>query len=801
MVIARLVLAAAVATTLVAGFAPTVRAQGTFAQTQVASGLNSPVGMAVAPDGRVFIAQQGGDVRVVENDVLLPTPFVTVPTTADDEEGLLAVAFDPAFATNHYVYVTYTAATPTRHNRIVRYTANGNVAMANSATTIFDLDDNVANYHIGGALHFGVDGKLYTTTGDNADSTNSPSLTTTHGKILRLEPTGAIPSDNPTFGGGTTGKYRAIFARGLRNAFSFDIQPGTGRIFVNDVGGGTWEEVNDVVAGANYGWPTTEGPDPPNLGGLTYPFHTYNHFNGQCAITGGTFYNPGSAQFPAAYVGKYFYGEYCTQTIRYIDPAGTPPVAATVLLSNVVAGPVDLRVAPNGALYYLARGNADPDGGTNINTGVLIRVTYSATGAPSISADPSPQTVAVGATATFSVSASGAPTLAYQWQRDNADIDGATASTYTTPATTLADDGAVFRCRVTNGNGTAVSNGATLTVVNGQPPIPVIATPMIGAHYDGGMALDFSGSATDPETGALGPDAFSWRIDFHHDDHTHPGLPLTTGVTSGTYAIPSIGEVSTNVFYRVILQVKDPSGLTATVTRDVLPNLGTITVDTDPSGLEVHVDTTEHLTPVAIPGVIGLTRLLRADSPQSIGGVPYAFTGWSDGLGSPHTILFPPAPLTYVAHFQPQAPLTIGKLSCAFRFDKTGRDKCNLKGVLKAVPAGFSPAGQTVTVDIGGARVGFTLDNRGHASVDNGSLVILVPSGFAGGDLKLRARFRNGTWASALDDEGVSPTATVKNQPLDVVVSVPVAGAEVHTATAAVAYKGIAGKRGRFTLR
>lgn len=799
--LARFVSAATGAAMLVAGTAPAVRAQGTFAQTQVASGLNSPVGMAVAPDGRVFIAQQGGEVRVVENDVLLPTPFVTVPTTADDEEGLLAVEFDPAFASNHYVYVTYTAATPTRHNRIVRYTASGNVAMANSATPIFDLDDHVANYHIGGALHFGLDGKLYTTTGDNADSTNSQSLTTTHGKILRLEPNGSIPSDNPAFGGGTTGRYRAIFARGLRNGFTFDIQPGTGRIFVNDVGGGTWEEVDEIIAGANYGWPTAEGPDPPHLAGLTYPFHTYNHFDGQCAITGGTFYNPGTVQFPAAYVGKYFYGEYCTQTIRYIDPAGTPPVTATVLLSNVVAGPVDLRVAPNGALYYLARGTSDPDAGTNINTGVLIRVTYSVSGAPSISADPLPQTVAVGATGTFTVSASGAPTLAYQWQRNDTDIGGATNPTYTTPATVLGDSGAVFRCRVSNGVGTATSNGATLRVVDGQPPVPVIDAPAFGAHYDGGMALDFAGSAVDPETGPLGPDAFTWRIDFHHDDHTHPALPLTAGVAGGTYDIPSIGETSTGVFYRVILQVQDPSGLTATATRDVLPNLGTITVETDPGGLEVHVDTTEHVAPASIPGVIGMTRLLSADSPQSVGGVPYAFTGWSDGLGSPRTILFPAAPVTYVAHFQPQAPLTIGKLSCTFRFDKTGRDKCNLKGVLRAVPGGFVAAGRTVTVDIGGARVGFTLDSRGHARVINGTLAIPVPAGFSGGDLKLRARLRAGTWASALDDEGVNPAATVKNQPLTVVVSVPIAGGAVHTATATVAYKGVAGKRGRFQLR
>ena len=103
-------------------------AQSGFAEQQVATQLDSPVGMAVAPDGRVFVAQQGGDLRVVENDALVAAPFVAVPTTANDEEGLLGVAVDPAFASNHFVYVFYTVTAPTRHNRIVRYTANGNVA-------------------------------------------------------------------------------------------------------------------------------------------------------------------------------------------------------------------------------------------------------------------------------------------------------------------------------------------------------------------------------------------------------------------------------------------------------------------------------------------------------------------------------------------------------------------------------------------------------------------------------------------------------------------------------------------------
>lgn len=774
-------------------------AQSGFTPVQIASQLNSPVSMAIAPDGRVFIAQQGGDLRVVKNDVLLPAPFLTAPTVADDEEGLLAVAFDPGFANNQFVYVTYTVTTPTRHNRIVRYTASGDVALPNSAVTIFDLDDNVAHYHIGGAIHFGTDGKLYTTTGDNADSSNSQRLTTTHGKILRLNADGSIPSDNPTFGGQTTGKYRAIWASGFRNAFTFDVQPGTGRIFINDVGGAAYEEINDGIAGSNYGWPTQEGPSPPGLSGIRYPVHSYEHSAGACAITGGTFYNPASVQFPNTYLGRYFFGEYCTQTIRYIDPAS--PGVSSVLLSDIVAGPVDIRTAPDGAIYYLSRGNADPDGGNNINTGVLTRVSYSASGAPQIGTHPQPQTVAVGSSATFTVSASGTAPLSYRWQKNTVDIPGALSASYTTPATTLGDNGAAFRCIVTNGSGTATSNSATLTVANGHAPNVTILTPAVGAHYDGGDLLSFSGSATDQEQGTLGADAFSWRVDFHHNDHTHPGLPLTSGITSGTYDIPRLGETSTNVFYRVILQVTDASGLSTTVTRDVLPNLGSITINTSPPGLEVHADSDEFLAPANITGVIGVTRHLTATSPQIVGGVPYGFVGWSDGSGSPLTIQFPAAPTTYVANFVPHLPLTLSKLGCSLRFDRTGRDRCNVRGTLANVPAGFDPAGKLLLIDIGGARVPFLLDSRGRATTANGAAVLLVPSNFTGGSLKLRVRLLSGTWASAFADEGVNTNATVRNQALSVDVSVPLGNSEVHSVTAAVNYRGTAGKRGRFRLQ
>ena len=130
--------------------------------------------MQFAPDGRLFIAQQSGKLRVVQNGKLLATPFLTVPVNSSGERGLLGVAFDPNFATNRFVYVYYTATTPTIHNRVSRFTANGNVAVAGSQVVLLNLNTlSSATNHNGGAIHFGNDGKLYVAVGDNAKGYNS----------------------------------------------------------------------------------------------------------------------------------------------------------------------------------------------------------------------------------------------------------------------------------------------------------------------------------------------------------------------------------------------------------------------------------------------------------------------------------------------------------------------------------------------------------------------------------------------------------------------------------------------------
>lgn len=275
---------------LVLTLAPARGASGTtlpigFSETQVAGGLEKPTAMAFAPDGRLFVALQEGQLRIVKNGSLLPTPFVTLTVDASGERGLLGVAIDPDFAANRYVYVYYTARTPVAHNRVSRFTADGDVAVPGSEVVILALNSlTTATNHNGGAMRFGPDDKLYVGVGENATASNAQTLNNLLGKILRINPDGTIPSDDP-FYGTATGKNRAIWALGLRNPFTFAIRPGGGKVFINDVGQSSWEEINDGQAGANFGWPATEGyTSNPNYDS---PFYAYPNDGSTCAITVG----------------------------------------------------------------------------------------------------------------------------------------------------------------------------------------------------------------------------------------------------------------------------------------------------------------------------------------------------------------------------------------------------------------------------------------------------------------------------------------------------------------------------------
>ncbi|QNF34009.1 PQQ-dependent sugar dehydrogenase [Adhaeribacter swui] len=613
-----------------------------FSRVQVASGIAKPTALAFAPDGRLFVAQQDGTLRVIKNNKLLTTPFLKLKVDSNGERGLIGLVFDPNFASNKYLYVYYTLANSTR-NRISRFTANGDVVVAGSEVVVLDLDPlSSASNHNGGAMHFGKDGKLYVAIGENANPAQSQDLNTYHGKLLRINPNGSVPAGNPY----TTGseQRKRIWASGLRNPYTFAVQPGTGRIFVNDVGQYAWEEINDATTGGkNFGWPAAEGvsTDPQ----YDNPFYTYKHAYGTvdgtgCAITGGVFFNPTTTNYPAAYQGRYFYQDLCSKWINVLDLSGATPKRES-FATNLGYYALGLTVGTDGNLYYLER-----------SANAIFKIIYTTNSAPKIVQQPVSLTVTAGQSATFSVAVSGKTPFTYQWQKNNANISGATQATYTIASTKAADAGN-YRVVVKNSAGSATSNSVALIVTGfNNPPVAQIITPAEKSFYRAGDAISFSGEGTDVEDGTLPASAFSWSVDFHHDTHHHDGPPVAAGVKSGSFTIPTSGEVSPNVWYRLLLTVKDSKGLTHTTYRDIYPYLATISLVTQPAGLKVTLDGQPINAPFSVNSVVGLERSIGPVANQTLNGKTYVFEKWLHGGTATQTISTPKENTTYTAVYR-----------------------------------------------------------------------------------------------------------------------------------------------------
>ncbi len=222
----------------------------------VLSGLNFPVGLALAPDGRVFFNERlTGKIRIINPQwQLVPTEFCQISVATNGEQGLLGLTLDPVFAQNHFVYVYYTASGATK-NRVVRYTESS--GSCTNETPILD-DLPVSGNHNGGIIQFGPDGKLYVVIGDVQNQANSQSLTSLAGKILRVNPDGSAPNDNPFFSN-TNANAKKVFSLGHRNSYGFTFHSHTGHLWETENGPGDNDEINRAVAGGNYGWPTVGG--------------------------------------------------------------------------------------------------------------------------------------------------------------------------------------------------------------------------------------------------------------------------------------------------------------------------------------------------------------------------------------------------------------------------------------------------------------------------------------------------------------------------------------------------------------
>jgi glucose/arabinose dehydrogenase/PKD repeat protein len=618
-----------------------------FRRSVVASGLVEPTTIEFTPDGRLFIAERGGRILVVQNGALLSTPLIQIDVNTDfGERGLVGLAVDPAFETNGFLYAYYTTREP--RNRVGRFTVVGNTASPASERVIWQNPDLAAQFHHGGTLRFGPDGNLYIATGDQERGSIAQSFSSQHGKILRIRRDGSIPPDNPFLG--VPGAQAPIWALGLRNPFRFVIDSLTGEMWIGDVGGNTdtsREEINRGMAGANYGWPNQEGPAcfVSSCAEYTFPVYFYRHNDPayftnqiQASITLGPVYR--GTMFPAEYQGSLFFGDYANRWIRRLtfdgsggvtgDPVFDPPPGAGTI--------VDLKVGPDGALYYVNigipwSGASDPPAVYRIEYTSGANQVPVAVASASVTRGPAPLTVQF--TGSGSSDPDGGPQpLSFNW----AFGDGGT-STQANPRYVYTRPG-LFAARLTVRDGAEASTSAPIQIRVGSPPTATITQPGGASAYRAGDVITFAGTATDPD-GPLGDAAFSWRVVLRHADHVHPFVGPLNGIRSGTFAIPVTGHSPENTFYEISLTVTDPDGLTDTRSVTVSPVTSTLRIDTVPSGIPVFLDGAPEPTPRAYASVPGFRHAIEAQSSFTLRGTTYVFGSWSDGGTRAHTYIAP----------------------------------------------------------------------------------------------------------------------------------------------------------------
>jgi glucose/arabinose dehydrogenase len=332
---------------------------------EVVDGLDSPVHLTSPPgDPRLFVVEQPGVIRIIDDGELLPVPFLdlTSQVGSGGERGLLSMAFDPAYATTGFFWVNYTDTNG--DTRIERYqvSADADVANANSALLVLEVEQPFAN-HNGGQIAFGPDGMLYIGMGDGGSGgdpqNHGQRRSTLLGALLRIDVRTApyvIPPDNPYVD--EPDARPEIWAYGLRNPWRFSFDHGTDHLYVADVGQGQWEELNAVPAdeaGVNYGWRIMEGMHCYNATscdetGLTLPVHEYSHADG-CSVTGGHVYRGESIP---GLEGHYFYSDFCTGFLRSFRLSGGAATDHTEWETGGVGQVLSFGEDSAGELYILS---------------------------------------------------------------------------------------------------------------------------------------------------------------------------------------------------------------------------------------------------------------------------------------------------------------------------------------------------------------------------------------------------------------------------------------------------------------
>ena len=417
--------------------------------------------------------------------------------------------------------------------------------------------------------------------------------------------------------------------------------------------------------GANYGWPNVEAPNGNPA--YTAPAYYYPHNGRDAAITGGFVYH--GSQFPASYQGSYFFADYTQNWIRRLTFDANGNVNGVFNFEPAdgsVDGPygdiVYLTEGPEGALYYIDLGYSDISGTFGVSKIRRISYIQSSNQPPVASASATPTQGQAPLTVNFSSAGSSDPegqALGYQWTFG----DGGT-STAANPQHTYTTAGQ-YQARLTVSDGVNSTLSTPLTISVGNAPTATILTPTAtDPLFKAGDVISFSGNATDVEDGTLPASAYTWNIDFLHEGHVHPGIPIT-GVKSGTFTIPTTGhDFSGNTRYRITLTVTDSSGLQSSSSVIIYPDKVNLTFDTQPSGLTLYLDGIAHTGPFVYDTLVGFNHTIEARN-QTVGSTTYNFGSWSDGGTQQHTIVVPSTDQTH--H---------GNLQCRFRPDCVRAGEC-----------------------------------------------------------------------------------------------------------------------------
>lgn len=568
-----------------------------------------PSAIVVDQSDRIFVAEKPGRVWIVENELIADQPFLEVEVDNFSERGLSGIALDPEFLENGFIYVYYTVPGG-NHNRVSRFSSNGSHADPASEQVLLDLDPLKGPYHNGGAMFFGVDGKLYISTGDGTDFSVSQSFESLLGKVLRINADGSIPDDNP-FYTSTTGSKRAIYALGLRNPFSMSMDARSGRIFANDVGEASYEEVNEILPGGNYGWPLIEGyREPHHSPPANYvdPFYAYHHSEG-CAVVGSAFYTMASASFPEEFQNSYLFGDYCSM---YVKALNLETKEVHTLLNNFNR-PIAFTVTSSGELYLFAR-NGLNGGSHEANTatedGELWKLVYTGSEMPVIYKYPKNFLFSVGDDVELEIKASGIEPLTYVWSINGEEVENSSGNIFRFSNIQLNHDGAEIHCTVSNEVGEVRKVVGVLEVTTNRRPEITIHS-LNPDLYSAGETLVFKADVFDQEDGPISPLSIKWIVDFHHDDHTHPVIAPTSGLDSVSFEVSRNNEVSPNVWFRVHASTTDSDNFLGQTFFDIEPRLASISLQTDLPGAKAELNGQPIVLPYEFVGVTGVERHLK----------------------------------------------------------------------------------------------------------------------------------------------------------------------------------------------